>query len=570
MITVAISIILLILLSIFSRISHALLFSITTLTFYCLGFVSQETLLQSTVNNAVVSLIMLMVASLALERTRVLTLASRFIYKGSYHYSLFRLGFLSCVISGFLNNTAVVATLMGSIVKNRQIPASKLLIPLSYFAMLGGSLTLIGTSTNLIVNGLLISQGLPELSFFSFTPVGIALCIFVGGTIILLTRFLPTRIDTDDQNDFFIEATVLPHSKLIDKTISGNKLRSLNALFLAEIIRDEQLISPVSPCEIIQANDKLLFCGDITDLNQLKRLNGLAFFAEESGLSTQNLQQVIVRADSILVNKTLKSTHFRSQFDAAVVAIQRNGERLSGKLGEQYINAGDKLIVATGNDFIKRKNVERNFISITPAIKDEQLEPWQEALTILGFLAVLTGAALHIFSLFSGLLFFIIALLMSNILDGATIRRRFPFGIWVIVSCSLCIATVFVKSGLANYLSQQLMQHIGHYSPIVALAIIIIITMFITEVITNNAAAALVLPIAIATAQNLDVSTLPFIMAVAYGASGSFISPYGYQTNLMVMNAGNYRFSDFIKIGWGVSIAYFVVIWLFTPLIFPF
>ncbi|MDB1122444.1 SLC13 family permease [Vibrio algarum] len=362
MLVISIVIITLLAALIFSKVRPSLLFTCSVTVLYLTGHVSQQEVLANIVNTSVLTLIGLMLASLALEKTQLLTWISSNIFHPSYNQTIFRLGFGTAIASALLNNTAVVATMINGIQKNQEHAASRLLIPLSYFAIVGGTLTLIGTSTNLIINALVVEQGLPTLTFFSFLPVGLLLFLIVGGVIVFSSRHLARVVLVEDAHDsYFIDAEVLANSKLIGKSVIQNRLRALDGLFLAEIVRGKELLSPVSPTMVLQEGDKLIFTGDVGQVKQLNGLDGVEVFANSSKLLSSNLVEVIVSPESILIGRTLKETEFRSRFDAAVVAIKRQGHRLSGKLGEQPIYAGDKLVLATGQDFSKRQNLSRNF-----------------------------------------------------------------------------------------------------------------------------------------------------------------------------------------------------------------
>ncbi|WP_394127399.1 SLC13 family permease [Vibrio hepatarius] len=556
---------------IFTQYRAVSLFVAATIVLYLFGLIEQGELLSNVTNSAVLTLIGLMIASLALEKSYLLPWLSSKVFHVSYPKTLFNLAISTALSSAFLNNTAVVATLMAGVQRNQEHAPNRLLIPLSYFAILGGTLTLIGTATNLVVNALLVEMGQPELGFFDFLPVGLTLLLSVGFIIaISCSRLRSTSTHSAQAPGYFIDAEVSESSKLVGKTVRENQLRSLEGLFLAEIVRGKQLISPVTPETIIEAKDKLVFTGDVGNIKQLKLLDGVEIFADNSQLLSSNLTEVIVSPESVLIGKTLKSSDFRSRFDAAVVAINREGQRLSGKLGEQVIQSGDKLVLAVGQDFNKRQNLTRNFFILSGIELNNTLTVKQSFFAIGGFVAAVFTSALTSISLVEAIGAYIIAMIGMKVIDGTTIRRRFPFELWLILVCALSIAQSFSDSGLANSVTEILYHSLGTSSPYVALAVLFIVTVAMTEVITNTAAAAIMLPIGVALANVYQVSTMPFIMAVAYAASACFISPYGYQTNLMVMNVGGYSFKDFIRVGWKVSLSYIVVALIAIPLIFPF
>ncbi|WP_017631395.1 SLC13 family permease [Vibrio sp. 624788] len=538
---------------------------------YVSGEITQAVIFSNVTNRSVVILLLLLLSSLTLERTALLSWAAKTLSHRSYWQSLLRLGTVSAVSSGMLNNTAVVATLMGSVLKNPFHVPKKLLIPLSYFSILGGTLTLIGTATNLVVSGLLEEQGYPGLTIFAFFPVGASLLVGCGLIVVIASRWLPDEpVKAESLGDYFLDAEVDGGSKLVGKSVLNNGLRSLDGLFLTEIIRDKQLISPVSPSELILSGDKLVFSGDVSEVKQLSTFDGLKLYVEEDFELDKNLVEVLVSPESVLIGRTLKEVEFRSRFDAAVVAIARQGKRISGRLGECSIQSGDKFILAVGDDFKKRPNLSRNFFLLSDKSVKSPLSLLQNVLGIVGFISAIILAACTNLDLIETLSGFLLLSLVSRIIDGTQLRRRFPFELLAILVSALCIASAFSSSGLAIALTQTFESMAGNLSPNWMLVGILVLTILLTEIMTNTAAAAIMLPIALALASTFDIGYLPLVMAVAYGASASFISPFGYQTNLMVMNAGGYALLDFMKVGWLVTATYIVIAAVAIPMVFPF
>ncbi|RKF13142.1 SLC13 family permease [Alginatibacterium sediminis] len=531
----------------------------------CLLFVSNiistEQVINSFANKGLLTLILLMVCSLALEKTKLLQLVTSYIIRSSYKATWFRLYILTALSSSILNNTAVVSTMLAPIRNNVNHPASKLLLPLSYAAILGGTLTLVGTSTNLIVNSMVIDYGLPSLGFFDFTLVGICLVSGCGVLLFFMSRFLPSnaRVVTLAA-DYLIDMEVSTSSSLIGKSIDVNGLRNLESVFLVEILRNERLISPVAPTEIIQANDRLIFSGDIKKVTLLNRFDGLSSFAHESGLPLSNLSEVVVRPESMLVRRTLKRVGFRALFDAAVVAIKRDGTNVSGKLGDVVLQAGDYLVLAVGDDFKSRHNLSKNFFLLSDVQTENQLRGGKEKIAIYGFFAAIALAAFDILPLFKGMLMLLAALVFSGALSSNEIMQRLPKNIWVIIASALALSQALKNSGAFDGLNTLIQANQGILTPLVALIIIYVLTWLFTELVTNNAAAALMFPVAMELGSSLGMNPMAVIMAVAYGASASFISPYGYQTNLMVYNAGQYRIKDFVKIGAPMCLLYGIIV----------
>lgn len=547
----------------------AKVFATSLLALYCSAAISTQDLLSSFSNQGVLTLVLLMLCSLALEKTRLLRYIAQAIIKPHYHSTWLRLFGATALSSALLNNTAVVSALMASIRNNPYHQASKLLLPLSYAAILGGTLTLVGTSTNLIVNSLVIDAGLTPIGFFDFTAVGAILVLCCGSVLFLTRQFLPNHpMDEHNLTAYTIDSKVQAHSSMIGLTIEQNGLRHLESLFLAEVIRDQRVISPVTPHEVIQAGDRLIFTGDVTKVMQLQQFSGLALFADVQGLPINNLTEVLIRPESVLVSQTLKQVGFRALFNAAVVAIKRDGKALSGKLGQIKLEAGDFLVLAVGDDFRHRNNLQKNFIILSGVEPDDKLVDSKEWWVVLGFVAAIAASAFNLLSLFNSLFLLLGALLLTGCLTQAEILRRLPVDIWLIVGSALCLSQALTNSGAIAAFDLMLKSYASGLSPLMALVVIYLLTWLLTELVTNNAAAALMLPIGMATASSLEVNPMAFIMVVAFAASASFLSPYGYQTNLMVFNAGQYRIKDFILQGTGVCITYALVCITSVVLIF--
>jgi di/tricarboxylate transporter len=546
-------------------------FGATLIALIACDLVSKEQFLTSIANPGLVTLILLVLCSLALEKTRLLRVIASKTIVDSYHSTWLRLFGVTTFFSSILNNTAVVATLLSPIRNNPHHFASKLLLPLSYASILGGTLTLIGTSTNLIVNSMYIEASGKSLSFFSFTAVGAILVLCCGLTMFFCTRMLPSIEQNKVTSEgYFIDAKVSADSELVGRSVEVNGLRHLESLFLVEIVREGRLISPVSPSEVIHPADRLIFCGDITKLLQLGQFSGLEIFAEKNGTLNSNLTEVVVRQESIIVGRTLKTTGFRALFDAAVVAIRRDGEQVSGKLGDVVIRSGDFLVLAVGDDYKSRTNINKNFLTLSGVEPESRINGWRAWFSIGGFITTIALAAVGVLDLLEGLVLLLGGLLFTRSLTTNELVRRFPIDIWLVVSSAILLSNALVNSGVVESLGGFIGQFDDPRYVYTAFVLVYVVTWLMTEFVTNNAAAALMFPIGYTVALGFGVDVLPFVMAVAFAASGSFISPYGYQTNLMVFNAGNYRLNDFVKIGLPISMVYALVVLVFVPVFFPF
>ncbi|TKB46130.1 SLC13 family permease [Thalassotalea mangrovi] len=546
-------------------------FSFSILLCLVCGLVTTDEIFDNGVNSGLLSLVLLILCSFALERTSFLRYISVKLISKSATASYVKLLFGTALSSAVLNNTAIVATLITPLKNNKHINPGRLLLPLSYAAILGGTLTLVGTSTNLIVNSMVIEKGMASLAFFDFTLVGIGACLACFLVMALMLPRLPKSIKTSEQPQaYFIEAKVSSDSKLIGQSIEDNGLRNIDAFYLVEIIRQGFLISPVAPDERILAGDKLVFSGDVTKVKVLQQYDGLQLFAEQNDLLTDNLTEVLVKPGSSIAGLSLKQSGFRARFDAAVVAIRREGETLSGKLGEIVIRSGDFLVLAVGNDFRSRPNLSKNFFLLSGVKPENILSGWRNSYALLGFAASISASIALPFTLLECLLVYTAGLFAFNCISLSEIKRRFPFEIWLVVTCALSLSTAMENTGVSQLIADSAEHYLLGSDVMLAFVCVYLVTLVFTELVTNNAAAALIFPIAYNIALGLGVDPMPFIMAVAFAASGSFIMPWGYQTNLMVFNAGNYQLKHFIKFGIPVSVTYSTAAITLIPLIFPF
>ncbi|MDO6465106.1 SLC13 family permease [Pseudoalteromonas carrageenovora] len=554
-----------------TRISPAWLFVSAIGTSYLTGLIDLENMLVNYANPSLITLVLLVLVSTAIEKTTLIQKLSQSLSKGSLVKSVTKLGLSTAFLSSFTNNTAVVASLITAIKDNPNHSPSKLLLPLSYTAILGGTITLIGTSTNLIVNGFAVDAGMAPLGFFDFTLVGIGALSVGLITILVMLKYLPDNGKSDQEViPFYLEGKVQSGSKLIGRTVEENGLRDLKDLFLAEIIRGDERIYAVTPQQIIRQNDVLLFVGDIKSVPLLTRFDGLKVVHDNHQKDIEHLVEVVVSQSSKFIGKTVKEARFREQFHAAVIAIRRGHDRLQGGLGQVQLQAGDSLILAPGKNFYSLPNLKREFVYISGLDLQTHLAPKQSNIVLLSFAAVLGLSIFSVVPLVKGLLVLLIGLMLSGTIKLNEVKRRFPLELLVVVGSAIGLAKLMIGTGLAGQISSALFMVLGDFGPYGAFIAIFLMTVLFTELITNNAAAALSFPVAYSLAVGFNVDPLPFIMAVAFGASASFISPFGYQTNLMVYSAGNYRLKDYIVMGLPLSIIYSITVLTLIPLVFPF
>ena len=566
---VALSIILLLGLLIQNRLKPALLFFGLVLGYYFLDLIPTDVLLKNFVNPSLVTLVLLLIVSIVIEKTSFISMLSEKLFDKSFPKSILKISFFTSLLSAFLNNTAVVASLMSVVKQNKFHAPSKLLLPLSYAAIFGGTITLVGTSTNLIVNGFVIERGLPPLEMFDFIYVGIPVALIGSFVLVFITRFLPEQKNEISFETYFIEAKLEKNSPLIGKSIKSNGLRNLEYLFLSEILRQGHIISPVHPDEILQEEDILIFSGDIKEISLLEKFKGLELLHVKHDLSS-NLVEAIISHESTLVGKSIKDVNFRTKFDASVVAIKRGEEKLSGKIAEATLCAGDSLVLAVGNDFYQRDNLKKNFYFFNNLKVNKKLSKIQSIFVLFGFIGVILLSVFKILPLLKGLFLLLVGFVLCKMLSFDEIKRRFPYNLVLIIGSALGISGVIIQTGLAQSIADTLIAAFEGFGVYGVFFAIYIFTAMLTEIITNNAAAALAFPIAYSTALSLDVSYLPFVMAVAYGASASFLTPYGYQTNLMVASVGGYSFKTFLKSGALVSLMHGLVVVVLIPMFFEF
>ncbi|MGV2828915.1 SLC13 family permease [Myxosarcina sp. GI1(2024)] len=489
-------------------------------------------------------------------------------------------------MSAFLNNTPVVAMFIPVVSdwsRKLKISPSKLMIPLSYAAIFGGICTLIGTSTNLVVNGLIISAiGEPGLKLFDIAWVGLP-CAIAGMLFLFLTHrwLLPNRqpaIDLED-NSFSIkqyttEMMVVSDSALIGKTIEEAGLRHLPDLYLIEIVRDRFIIPAVSPKEILRANDRLVFVGaihSIIDLHRLKELQPATdeVFKLETPRSERSLIEVVVSNTCPLVGKTIREGKFRTQYNAVVIAVARNGQRLTGKIGDIRLLAGDTLLLEANPAFISQQRVSHDFYLINGIPNSEPLRHEKAPLAIAILVIMVVLAATGWMSMLKAAVLAAAVMLLAGCCSPARALENIEWSVLLIIAAALSIGTALESTGAAGAIASTVIGFSGD-NPWLALTVVYGITSLFTELITNNAAAALVFPIALALSQNLGVEFMPFAIAIMIGASASFATPIGYQTNLMVYGPGGYKFTDFMRVGIPLNILFWIVTVTLTPLIYPF
>ena len=499
-------------------------------------------------------------------------------------------------LSGFVNNTPLVAMMIPAIndfCRQRQWPASKFMLPLSYAAILGGTCTLIGTSTNLVVNGEWTASGRDPLGIFSIALVGVPFAIV--GIVYMMTignRLLPVRGATlsrgSDARAYTVEMLVAPGGPVDGKTIEQAGLRHLPGLYLAEIERGGSILAAVGPSEKLVGGDRLVFVGQVDSVVDLQKIRGLEPATNQvvklnEPRPNRVLVEAVVSNSHPLLGQTVREGRFRTKYNAVIIAVARNGERVRKKIGEIIIRQGDTLLLEAPRSFVAQMRDSRDYYLVSE-IADSAPVRHDKALLAMGIVGLMVALAtiqptlpiplvagggnvkigmLHAAVFAGGLM------LVLRCCYGWQARKSVDWVVLVTIAASLALGRALEVSGAAQSIADGVIGLAGT-NPWLILAAVYFMTMILTELITNNAAAVLMFFVAEAAAQNLGVDFKPFAITIMMAASASFSTPLGYQTNLMVLGPGGYKFMDYIRVGVPLNVLGMIVTVALTPLFFGF
>ena len=454
-------------------------------------------------------------------------------------------------------------------------------MPMNDAVVLGGLCTLIGTSTNVVVSGLLNDKTGQSLGMFDITWLGVPL--LAVGFVYLITasksRWLlkdrrPAMSAGDDPREYSLEMLVEPDSPLIGRTIEQAGLRGLHGLFLMEIDRAGHVRAAVEPTERLESGDRLVFVGVVDSVLELQKIRGLRpatdqVFQLDGPRSERTLVEAVVSNSCPLVGRTIRAGQFRSNYEAVIIAVARNGERLRKKIGDIVLQPGDTLLLEAGPRFLNRQRTSRDFylVSEVAGAKPPRHNLAWIACTILA--AMVLAATLELVPMVAAALVAAAAMVATGCIGPNEARRSIEWETLLLIAASFGLAQAIEKTGLDELIAQSTIGAAGD-RPHLVLAAIYLVTMLFTETMSNNAAAVLIFPIAWQTAADLGLNPMPFIMAITVAASCGFASPLGYQTNLMVYGPGGYKFSDYLRFGGPLNLIVMVVTIALAPLIWPF
>lgn len=483
----------------------------------------------------------------------------------------------TAVMSALMNNTPLVAMLLPVVddwARKARMSASKLLIPLSYATILGGTCTLIGTSTNLVVDGLLVRAGQPGLGMFEISWIGIPVAL-VGLTYILLVGdwLLPDRRPPvsihDDARRYTVEMLVEPDSPLVGQSIEEAGLRRLPGMFLIEIERRGDILPAVGPEERLQGGDRLVFAGIVESVVDLQKIRGLTpatnqVFKLNEPRERRALIEAVVSNSCPLIGKTVREGEFRSIYDAVIIAVARNGELVRKRIGDIELRAGDTLLLEARPSFVKDQRNSRDFYLVSRLEQGAIPRHRKAWIAIAILIGMVTTVTLDVLPVVTAAVAAAGLMIATRCLDWAVARRAVDLQVVLVIAATFGLGKALEVTGAAQRIAEVLVALAGG-NPWATLVVIYGMTMLFTELVTNNAAAALLFPIALATANSLQVDVRPFAIAITMAASASFATPIGYQTNLMVLGPGGYRFSDYFRMGIPMSL----LLWLMAALLIP-
>ena len=497
---------------------------------------------------------------------------------------LLRLSVPAAGASAFLNNTPIVAMLIPEVqswAAKYKVSVSKLLMPLSFAVVLGGLISVIGTSTNLVVSGLMEEAGLGAMGFFEIGKVGLPIAVVGIALMVSISAWvLPARKSVAQElaeaaRDYYLELVVVPGGPVDGATVDGAGLRDLQGVFLTSVDRGDTVIAPVRPETVLRGGNRLRFAGQAGKVLDLQGRRGLESAETEhiEALSDPAVRyyEAVIGSKSPLVGRTLKQAGFRAEYQAAVVAIHRDGGLIDAKLGQVPLRVGDTLILLADPDFKHRWSDRDDFLLIAamdgaPTMPVSTAKAWIALAILVGIVSL---ATLNVVDILVGALVGAVLMVVFGVLTATEARRSIDLEVIVIIAAAFGLAAAMENTGLAADAAAGIVSVFGGWGDMGALLGIVLATVVLTEMITNNAAALLMFPIGLALAEGTGLNPVGVAIAIAVSASASFLTPIGYQTNTMVYGPGGYRFSDYWRLGLPLTVFMVATTVILVPIIWP-
>lgn len=578
MIFVAIIIVLMLLGLLFEVMRADFLIFLTLVVFLLSGVISNTEALSGFANEGMLTILLLFIVAGAIQKHGIIELVVyRLLGKGkNIKASMLKVLLPLGLSSGFLNNTPIVVALT-PILKNWAIDnnysPSKFLMPLSYMTILGGTITMIGTSTNLVVHGLLLSAGLEGFSFFTLSVVGIPITIV--GLIFLLTigyRLLPEHLGAKQQisqetKEFLAEAVIEDEFELAGNTVTELGKEVFDGIYIIEILRNNKRVFPINGMTVVEEGDHIIFSGSLNTIAKIQKEKGVSvktgteLTLEDLKNDDNVLVETVVSHNSSLLNGTIKQVNFKNRYNAGVIAIHRNNQRIKSRVGDIVLKTGDTLLLIADQTFIDRNKHSSDFYVITPVqppekLKQDMTKGWIGLVALLLMILVVTMGWL---SMLEAMLVLVVLLVGFRFINPTEITSFIQFDVILLIASAFGVGAAMTESGLAQYVASGLTYLSTPFGVLGVIFIIYFVTNTFTEVITNSAASVLMFPIALEMANAINVDYMGLVVTIAIAASASFMTPIGYQTNLIVYGPGGYKFSDYLKVGTPLSLIVMVV-----------
>ena len=547
------------------------------------GVLTPKEALAGLANEGIVTIAVLYVVVAGLEATGGNTIITeKFLSRPkSVTGALMKMMFPVTFVSAFMNNTPVVAMFLPAVndwAKQNRISVSKLMIPLSYAAVLSGTVTMISTATNLLVNGMLLNAKGHSMHMFELTWVGLPITVAGVMFVVAFNRWLlpdrrPASEQFGDTREYSVEMTVDPAGALVGKTVEQAGLRQLPNTFLAEIEREGEIMPAVGPDVKLHANDRLVFVGVVGAVVDLQKIRGLKpatdqIFKLDSPRERRCLIEAVVSPRCPIIGMSIREGEFRSLYNAVVIAVARSGERINKKVGDIVLQAGDTLLVEAHPSFADNQRNSHHFYLVSRIEGSAPVNHERAYVALAILLAMILAASFTELGMLKAAMLASGAMLFTRCCTSSQARRSVEWKVILAVAAAFALGGAVEKSGLAKAIAGSLTAAAGG-DPWLSLVAIYGGTLLLTELISHSAAVSLLFPIALGTAQNLGIDYMPFVAAVTVAGSLGFATPLGYQTHMMVYSPGGYRFTDFLRIGVPMDLICWAIAMVTIPLVFP-